>query len=114
MACKVVNFDQLERVIWKYQLVPASEQVIKMPARSEILSVGMQGGQICLWAMVAPAADLVDRVIEVIGTGNPTVNRDRRLIGRVMPDPFVFHVFEVPPPNNLIGYNAIEITGFDE
>lgn len=95
MARKVVNFDQLERVIWKYQLVPAAEQVIQTPARSEILSVGMQRNQICLWAMVAPEADLVDRVIEVIGAGNPIFNSDRRLIGRVMPDPLVFHVFEV-------------------
>jgi hypothetical protein len=116
MARKVVNFDQLEKTIWKYQLKPAAEQVIQMPARSEILSVGLQGTQICLWAMVAPEADLVDRVIEVIGTGNPIVNRDRQLIGLVMPTPYVFHVFEVAPSgqNVCVGFDPIEITVADE
>lgn len=84
-------------VIWKFELATISLQRIFMPRDAEILSVGNQNGITCLWAMVNPNNPQQERVIEIIGTGNPIdvgMGTKRKFIGTVMSGPFVWHVFE--------------------
>ncbi len=84
--------------IWKYQLQITDMQTILVPLDFEILSVGNQDGNLCLWLLVnskAPATEVLH--IEIIGTGNPIYNDmgvDRKFIGTVIVGPFVWHVFE--------------------
>lgn len=81
--------------IWKYELEITDRQTIQMPEGSQILSVANQNGKLCLWAIVSPANSDRDRVIEIIGTGNPMRISNRKFIGTVVIDPFVRHVFEI-------------------
>jgi len=83
--------------IWKYELTVTGLQDIDIPTGSRLLSVAKQDGRLCLWAMVAPQNATEKRCIEIIGTGNPVpwrIGMERRHIGTVIMDPFVWHVFE--------------------
>jgi hypothetical protein len=87
----------MEGCIWKYTLAITNLQEVEMPLGAQILSVGDQGGQLCLWALVVPQRGSSKRVIEIIGTGNPMemyLTYPRRFIGTVLMPPFVWHVFE--------------------
>lgn len=55
--------------IWKFMLPFASEPIIQMPAEAAVLHAGMQGGHICLWAMVNQSADVEPRRFLIVGTG---------------------------------------------
>ncbi len=84
--------------IWKYQLQIIDMQTILVPPDFEILSVGNQNGNLCLWLLVdskAPADEVLH--IEIIGTGNhiyDDMGVERKFIGTVIARPFVWHVFE--------------------
>ena len=67
-----------------------------MPAEAKLLSVGLQKGKVCLWALVDPSKPIETKMIEIVGTGNPMPNDGlvRKFIGTVVADPFVWHVFE--------------------
>lgn len=82
--------------IWKYPLGIADVQTVKMPAHAKILCAQMQGGDICLWAVVNPEAELTPRNIEVFETGNQMDDGGREYIGTVQSPSFarVWHVFE--------------------
>lgn len=57
-------------VIWKFNLRGDDEEVVPMPDGSEILSVGVQMGVACLWALVHDVgAPLEDRKIQTWMTG---------------------------------------------
>lgn len=84
--------------IWKYELKIADEQTIRMPIGATILSVGLQGGLLVMWAKVDPAkwgaGRAEDRTIYVMGTGNPFDEDAKQFIGTVqMPNGLVWHVF---------------------
>ena len=99
-------------VIWKFELRITEVQEVLMPAGAELLSVADQHGNLCLWAMVDPSEHHQPRVIEIVGTGNPMQSRtdvelnssntvtesgariERKFIGTVVMNPFVWHVFE--------------------
>lgn len=83
-------------VIWKYQLIITDTQYVSMPAEAKLLSVGLQKGKVCLWALVDPSKPIETKMIEIVGTGNPMPNDGlvRKFIGTVVADPFVWHVFE--------------------
>jgi hypothetical protein len=84
-------------VIWKFALEVTDTQRVFMPNRAKILSAAHQNGYVCIWAMVNPDRPLQERVIEIIGTGNPFPagsGIDRKFIGTVVANPFVWHVFE--------------------
>ena len=85
----------MKRVIWKYAL-RLGTNVIEMPVKAELLTVQMQRDTICLWALVNPDIAMEQRLIEVVGTGNPIPEpyAVRRYIGSVQLDEFVWHVFE--------------------
>lgn len=84
--------------IWKFPLEVTDEQVVQMPARSRILSVQVQNGVVCLWAVCVSDGSVSSerRVIRMYGTGNPIDDRTDTMnfIGTVQRGPFVFHVFE--------------------
>lgn len=84
--------------IWKYVLQMEDEQTIKMPKGAKVLSVQMQNDEICVWALVDPAAELENKAFWIIGTGNPFyldmnfakyIGTVQQLGGRL-----VWHIFE--------------------
>ncbi len=84
--------------IWKYELRVADEQTVMMPKGARILSVAVQRGKPCLWAMVDDREEKrVARTIQLHGTGllAPGAENDV-FIGTVLLDGgwLVYHVFE--------------------
>lgn len=74
---------------------------IAMPASAQILSVQVQHGTPCLWALVSPVDFIDDRTFRIYGTGHPIdlSTGNVSFIGTIqMHDgDLVFHVFEVTP-----------------
>lgn len=58
------------KTIWKFKLAIGYSQVIKMPKGAEILTIQMQGINLCLWALVDPEKETKVRTIETHDTGN--------------------------------------------
>lgn len=57
--------------IWKFPLLLTDGQAVFMPADAQLLTVAVQHGVPCLWAIVDPAKAQVGRSIFCVGTGNP-------------------------------------------
>lgn len=82
--------------VWKYVIQPESE--IEMPVDSQVLSVGTQGDDICIWAKVDPLAPKTHRNFVVFGTGHQIPDYLKlSFIGTAFLHcgQLVFHVFEV-------------------
>ena len=89
----------MEQRIWKYQLKLTDGQNISMPKGAEILTVQVQDGSPCLWALVDPKAETEARFIEIFGTGSPIlsdmgVSREYISTFQMREGSFVFHAFE--------------------
>lgn len=88
------------RSIWKYPLAIADEiQEIDMPIGAKILTVQIQRGVACMWALVDPEAEKTKRAFKIIGTGHPIkVDVTLDYIGTVqqLGGTLVWHVFELP------------------
>lgn len=84
----------MPQTIWKFPLELTDVNRVTMPAQSHILHVGMQGETLCLWALVAPEASKVTRVIAIRGTGHPCNIEHTRHVGSVFDRQFVWHVFD--------------------
>ena len=89
-------------VIWKFSLQITDRQTVTMPVGANILSVQDQAGGLQLWAIVNPDAEREQRVIEIIGTGNPMVDIEKEDLARfhiatvqVRGGALVWHVFEL-------------------
>lgn len=80
--------------IWKYRLHLTDSQTIDMPCGAEILSVQMQDGYVCMWALCNTDAATEPRHIVIIGTGNPIRFKTGKFIGTVQSEHFVWHVFD--------------------
>lgn len=67
-----------------------------MPVAAQILSAQVQHGTPCMWAVVDPEHSTEERVIEIIGTGHPMIEAERRFIDTFQfgGGNLVFHVFE--------------------
>lgn len=88
----------MNKQIWKYALGMHDLQEVAMPRGAAILSVAEQNGHLCLWAMVDADAPRENRMIAIVGTGNPIPSVDGlelRFIGTSVIPPFVWHVFEL-------------------
>lgn len=84
--------------IWKYTIEIADVQVLMLPAGARILTVQIQHGTVCAWAVVDPEALLVARKLFIVGTGHPTdLNESDIYLGTVQQGGFVWHVFEGKP-----------------
>ena len=80
--------------IWKYQLEHA-HQSIDMPAGSELLRVGSQSNQICVWAKVDPNRPLEKREFWVVGTGHDVPDHVVYIgTALIFGERLVMHVFE--------------------
>jgi len=87
----------MKKTIWKFLLEVKDTQIIEMPKKAELLTVQMQNGIACLWAMVDPNEETERRLIEIIGTGNPVeMGIERKYIAtfQLHEGQLVFHVFE--------------------
>lgn len=82
--------------VYKYPLVLDDRQTVMMPEGARLLSVQLQGGKICLWAIVDPSSRPQARCIRIAGTGHP-IEDGLAFIGTVQTvgGVLVWHVFEV-------------------
>lgn len=87
------------KTIHKLSLNIRDEQEVLLPEDAEILTVQIQNGIPCIWAIVDTKNDLKHRKIVTIGTGHEISNMGRfqKYIGTYQYDAnnLVFHVFEV-------------------
>ena len=78
--------------IYKYQLEPADETILTL--RGDVLSAGVQGGDIMVWAVHDDTALERKVRVNVMGTGHPFVDAsESAFVGTVFLGPLVFHVF---------------------
>lgn len=93
----------VEKVVYKY-LLPLEDglkHAIKMPVNARILHVGIQGTDVCIWALVWPLITQEERYFQIVGTGRPFDATGMVHIGSVQHRPdyegsheFVWHIFE--------------------
>ena len=87
----------MSKQIWKYE-INIGETKRDIPSNATILSVGLQGNNICVWALVDTGARTSERTFYVYGTGWDIEESVEYLscIGTVQDNNgLVWHVFEV-------------------
>ncbi len=87
----------MERTIWKFNIDIDDVQNVEMPKQAKLLSVQVQNGSVRLWAMVCPRNTLVNRIIQMAGTGHDLKGRDMgEYLGtfQISNGQLVFHVFD--------------------
>lgn len=90
------------RTIWKFEISEITDRFsIDMPSDAEILTVQVQNGNPCIWAIVESEHTEDRRYFEIIGTGHPfKEDRDeiveRKYIGtfQLYGGGIIFHLFE--------------------
>ncbi len=85
--------------IWKYEIKIDDKIQIEMPEKAEILSVQVQKGIVCIWALVDSENKTETRYFEVFGTGHKVpvdMGISRKFIGtfQIYGGDLVFHLFE--------------------
>lgn len=82
--------------IYKYSLKGIKREEIEMPAGSVILSMQVQKGTPCIWALVNPNLDETEkRIFEICVTGFDFIDPRAIYIGTYQIGDFVGHVFEM-------------------
>lgn len=85
------------KTIYKYPLQTVDDQDIEMPIGAKILTVKMQHGQPCLWALVDPNVEYEKRRILVRGTGHKADDVGEYICTfLIQGGTLVCHVFEPP------------------
>lgn len=87
----------MSRNIFKYILKETDCQRVSMPRGAKLLSVDVQRGSLCLWAIVAPDEPHKERIIFIYGTGHPFPDEDdcpQMFLGTVQQGQLVWHIFE--------------------
>lgn len=89
--------------IYKYPLQIVDSQTIAMPKVRQILSVQVQQGTLCLWALVDETSPVENRCIELYGTGATVPDKPMYHIDTVLlyNDTLVLHVFDTTNPNEV-------------
>lgn len=83
-------------VVYKYQLVVTDWQLVTMPKEAKILTVQVQNGTPCIWALVNPENETEDVPIRIHGTGHNISDPERlAYIGTFQMPRYglVFHAF---------------------
>lgn len=83
--------------MYKYMLkISTATQVVKMPLTAKIMTLQLQEGNPCMWALVDPAEELVDRTFDTYGTGQQLPGGYQEYVGTYVLDEmeYVGHVFE--------------------
>ncbi len=57
--------------IWKFPLEIVDNQLVDVPKGSQIIAVDTQLGQLCVWAIVDPDAEMIPHRFSIRGTGHP-------------------------------------------
>ena len=84
------------KVVWKFPLpLQGGSTPVVMPWGAQVLTAQLQHDTIMLWAAVDPDQRKVTRQFEVVGTGCPFREDDKKYIATVQQDCWVWHVFEV-------------------
>lgn len=85
--------------IWKFKVpLDDTQQTLKMPKGSEILSLHMQDGEPHVWVLIRyPGIELATYRLEWVGTGHKAPIIFEKFIGTQMfrDGEFVFHLFLV-------------------
>lgn len=83
------------KTIFKYPLKVRGEQIVNMPVGAQPLSVQVQHGTPCLWALIDPQADPRDHVVSMYGTGHPILLSPGKFVDtyQLEDGDLVFHVF---------------------
>jgi len=82
--------------IWKYPLEVTDNQIVMMPKNAKILTVQVQRGQPCLWALVDAGQKQGPRMILTVGTGEDAAHvAGRNYVGtyQLFDEDEVYHVF---------------------
>ncbi len=82
--------------IWKCMLRVDDLQIVYMPKGAKLLSVQIQNGVPCLWALVDPTEEQERRTIHMRGTGhNATLVKGLDYVStfQMRDGALVFHVF---------------------
>lgn len=88
--------------IWKYVLDTTDTQTIEMPSGAKVLTVQVQNGEPCIWALVNTDNKIEERTFRIYGTGHhmdykyvdkETYIGSYQLSGGLL----VFHLFEFTP-----------------
>lgn len=85
------------KVVWKFEFEIIDKFEISMPRDCEILTVQVQNGTPCIWALVNPDVVQEKRVFRLAGTGHDIhydMGVDYKYIGTFQLDVLVFHLFE--------------------
>jgi hypothetical protein len=85
------------KTIHKYPLEVKGQQTVEMPYGAQILHVGVQRNQICIWAILESVKPMmVTRSFVIHGTGHPVDDTGLEHIGTVLMDDgaLVWHIFE--------------------
>lgn len=91
----------MKKTIWKYKL-PSTTSFFEMPEGAEILTVQLQNGTPCIWAIVNPDAKLEERTFVFVTTGGHIPAGDnQKYIGtfQLYDQQLVLHLFESINPN---------------
>ena len=85
------------RAVWKWPIQFADEFTLSMPVDATVLTVAMQGGHPCIWALVSVDAPMAVRTFHLYGTGHNVLAGPERYIGTFQTPGagLVFHLFEV-------------------
>jgi len=90
------------QIVWKFEMpefvkLHGDAFVLKMPKEAQILTVQVQYGKPCIWAVVDPTAPVEERKFRIAGTGHNLQYDLMRYIGtfQLSEGKFIGHVFEV-------------------
>lgn len=82
------------RAIHKYSLALTDVQALGLPGDANPLTVQFQRGELCLWAVVDPAAPRVPWEVRVLGTGQLFPEAPLgQYVGTVQQENYVWHVY---------------------
>ena len=89
----------MSQVVYKYAIPVTDHPIIELPVGAVVLSVGMQGCNMYIWALIDPQVIAMDlRKFRVAGTGHLIEEEDvGKFLGTVTgaSGVIVLHVFEV-------------------
>jgi hypothetical protein len=101
----------MSRVVWKFPL-PLATAWLSIPLDAEIIHVGIDGRDLCVWAICDRDAPLVQRWVGAFNTGRPL---PRHLVASLATGEARFLGSAMMPsdegPNGVIVWHVFESTG---
>lgn len=81
--------------IFKFRLKSESEQIVRMPAKSELMDIQVQSGVPVMWALVDDSSEIIDVKINMYWTGDELVksNSEKTFLATVQDGEIVCHFF---------------------